>query len=123
MGCGGQEIVVDAAIDHVHTLGPVRGAHERRLMGADEDVAMREREETKRLLYVALVFTAYAVVVLIAVEHLIVMLPKEQMEERGVRLGELMARHVGGASGISRVALETMRTTYQELPGMSENAE
>jgi len=56
------------------------------------------------------------------VEHLIVMLPKEQMEERGVRLGELMARHVGGASGISRVALETMRTTYQELPHMSEEA-
>jgi AraC-like DNA-binding protein len=54
------------------------------------------------------------------VEHLIVMLPKDQMAERGVRLGELMARHVGGASGISRVALETMRSTYQELPHMSE---
>lgn len=56
------------------------------------------------------------------VEHLIVMLPKEQMEERGVRLGDLMARHVGGASGISRVALETMRATYQELPNMSEES-
>jgi AraC-like DNA-binding protein len=55
-------------------------------------------------------------------EHLIVMLPKEQMAERGVRLGELMARHVGGASGISRVALETMRSTYQELPHMSDAA-
>ncbi len=55
-------------------------------------------------------------------EHLIVMLPKDQMAERGVRLGELMARHVGGASGISRVTLETMRSTYQELPHMSENA-
>ncbi|RYF40741.1 MAG: helix-turn-helix domain-containing protein, partial [Comamonadaceae bacterium] len=55
------------------------------------------------------------------VEHLIVMLPKDQMAERGVRLGELMARHVGGASGISRVALETMRSTYQELPHMSED--
>ena len=56
------------------------------------------------------------------VEHLIVMLPKDQMAERGVRLGELMARHVGGASGISRVALETMRATYQELPNMSADA-
>lgn len=55
------------------------------------------------------------------VEHLIVMLPKDQMAERGVRLGELMARHVGGASGISRVALETMRSTYQELPHMSDD--
>lgn len=54
------------------------------------------------------------------VEHLIVMLPKDQMAERGVRLDDLMARHVGGASGISRVALETMRSTYQELPRMSE---
>ncbi|HYF43557.1 MAG TPA: helix-turn-helix domain-containing protein [Ramlibacter sp.] len=56
------------------------------------------------------------------VEHLIVMLPKDQMAERGVRLDELMARHVGGASGISRVALQTMRSTYQELPNMSEQA-
>jgi AraC-like DNA-binding protein len=56
------------------------------------------------------------------VEHLIVMLPKAQMAERGVRLDSLMARHVGGASGISRVALETMRSTYQELPHMSEQA-
>jgi AraC-like DNA-binding protein len=55
-------------------------------------------------------------------EHLIVMLPKDQMAERGVRLTDLMARHVGGASGISRVALETMRSTYQELPYMSEDA-
>ncbi|MET0310586.1 MAG: helix-turn-helix domain-containing protein [Burkholderiaceae bacterium] len=55
-------------------------------------------------------------------EHLIVMLPKEQMAERGVRLDDLMARHVGGSSGISRVALETMRSTYQELPNMSEDA-
>lgn len=55
-------------------------------------------------------------------EHLIVMLPKDQMAERGIRLGELMARHVGGVSGISRVTLETMRSTYQELPHMSEHA-
>ena len=35
---------------------------------------------------------------------------------RGLPLDGLMARRVGGASGISRVALETMRNTYQELP-------
>ena len=56
------------------------------------------------------------------VEHLIVMLPKEQLTERGLKLEPLMARHVGGVSGIARVALETMRSTYQELPQMSETA-
>ncbi|MDW5441286.1 helix-turn-helix domain-containing protein [Polaromonas sp. SM01] len=56
------------------------------------------------------------------VEHLIVMLPKAQIAERGLPLHSLMARHVGGASGISRVALTTMRSTYQELPNMSAAA-
>ena len=56
------------------------------------------------------------------VEHLIVMLPKEQMAERGVKLDALMARQVGTARGISRVALDTMRSTWQELPNMSEDA-
>ncbi|MFI5447835.1 helix-turn-helix domain-containing protein [Polaromonas sp. UC242_47] len=56
------------------------------------------------------------------VEHLIVMLPKAQIAERGLPLHSLMARHVGGASGISRVALATMRSTYQELPNMSAAA-
>jgi len=56
------------------------------------------------------------------VEHLIVMLPKAQMLERGLRLETLMARPVGGASGIARVALSTMRSTFQELPHMSADA-
>lgn len=56
------------------------------------------------------------------VEHLIVMLPKDQMAERGVKLDALMARQVGTARGISRVALDTMRSTWQELPNMSEDA-
>jgi AraC-like DNA-binding protein len=56
------------------------------------------------------------------VEHLIVMVPKAQLIERGLALETLMARHVGGASGISRVALTTMRSTYQELPNMSAAA-
>lgn len=55
-------------------------------------------------------------------EHLIVMLPKEQLLERGLRIETLMGRHVGGASGISRVALETMRSIYQELPLMTPEA-
>lgn len=56
------------------------------------------------------------------VEHLIVMLPKAQLLERGLRLDTLMARCVGGTSGIARVALTTMRSTYQELPHMSADA-
>ena len=56
------------------------------------------------------------------VEHLIVMLPKAQLIERGLPLDALMARHVGGSSGIARVALTTMRSTYQELPNMSPAA-
>jgi hypothetical protein len=55
------------------------------------------------------------------VEHLIVMLPKADLAERGLPLDELMARRLGGGAGISRLTLETMRTTYQELPSMSEN--
>jgi AraC-like DNA-binding protein len=65
---------------------------------------------------------SYAVANPERVEHLIVMLPKAQMLERGLRLDNLMARPVGGASGISRVALTTMRSTLQELPNMSAEA-
>lgn len=54
--------------------------------------------------------------------HLIVMLPKEQLSERGLRIEPLMGRLVGGASGISRVALETMRSVFQELPLMTPEA-
>lgn len=55
-------------------------------------------------------------------DHLIVMLPRERIRVDGHRLRELMARPAGGASGISRVALDTMRSTYRELPFMSESA-
>jgi hypothetical protein len=44
------------------------------------------------------------------------MLPKDQIAERGIRLNQLMARQVGGPSGLSRVALETMRTTTRSCP-------
>ena len=55
------------------------------------------------------------------VEHLIVMVPKDQAVQKGLRLDGLMARRLG-AGGISRVALEAMRNTYLELPYMSERA-
>jgi len=55
------------------------------------------------------------------VDHLIVMVPKEQIAERSLRFDGAMARRLG-ANGISRVALETMRNTYLELPNMSEAA-
>jgi AraC-like DNA-binding protein len=61
------------------------------------------------------------------VEHLIVMLPKAQLIEHGLRLDPLVARSIGAAqggaaSGIARVALSTMRSTFQELPHMSADA-
>lgn len=65
--------------------------------------------------------TAYEVANPSRVEHLIVMVPKDQAAQRGLRLDGLMARRLG-AGGISRVALEAMRNTYQELPYMSESA-
>lgn len=55
------------------------------------------------------------------VDHLIVMVPKDDVAERGQRFDGVMARRLG-ANGISRVALETMRNTYLELPNMSEAA-
>jgi AraC-like DNA-binding protein len=54
-------------------------------------------------------------------DHLIVMVPKDAVSDRQLRCEGVMARQLG-ASGISRVALETMRNTYQELPHMSEAA-
>ena len=33
-----------------------------------------------------------------------------------------MARRLGGSGGVARLALETMRSAYRELPGMSEAA-
>ncbi|MCD6076839.1 MAG: araC-binding-like domain protein [Ramlibacter sp.] len=54
-------------------------------------------------------------------DHLIVMVPKDDIADRQLRFDGVMARRLG-TSGISRVALETMRNTYQELPNMSESA-
>lgn len=66
--------------------------------------------------------TPYAVENPEPVKHLVVMLPKDQMAERGLQLDALMARQVGSARGIARVALDTMRSTWLELPHMSPDA-
>lgn len=52
-------------------------------------------------------------------EHLILMVPRRSIIQRGLNPEGLMGRNVGGVSGIARIALETMRSTYQELHGMS----
>jgi len=65
---------------------------------------------------------AYAVANPVRVEHLIVMVPKERLAERGRALDPLMARRLGGSGGVARLALETMRSAYRELPGMSDAA-
>jgi AraC-like DNA-binding protein len=65
---------------------------------------------------------SYAVANPVRVEHLIVMVPKERLAGRGVALDPLMARRLGGSGGVARLALETMRSAYRELPGMSEPA-
>lgn len=56
------------------------------------------------------------------VEHLIVMVPKADLAERGLNLAELVARPLGGGHGIARLALQTMRSAYQELPDMGDEA-
>jgi AraC-like DNA-binding protein len=56
------------------------------------------------------------------VEHLIVMVPKAHLAERGLVIDELMARRLGGRGGIARVALETMRSAWRELPCMTPDA-
>lgn len=56
------------------------------------------------------------------VEHLIVQVPKASLVEHGLPIDELMARRLGSGGGISRVALQTMRSAYAELPGITPDA-
>jgi AraC-like DNA-binding protein len=65
---------------------------------------------------------SYAVANPDRVEHLIVMLPRTALAERGLPLGTLMARRLGGSGGISTLALQTMRSAFGELPSMSASA-
>ena len=64
----------------------------------------------------------YAVANPVRVEHLIVMIPKDRLAGRGLALDPLMARRLGGSGGVSRLALDTMRSAWRELPGMGETA-
>jgi AraC-like DNA-binding protein len=64
----------------------------------------------------------YAVDNPLRVEHLILMVPRAPLVERGVALDELMARPFGSRGGVARIALETMRSTWQQLPAMSPQA-
>lgn len=50
------------------------------------------------------------------VEHLIVMMPKNDVLEHGMRLDDLMARPMQATAGLSRLALEAMRGAWRELP-------
>lgn len=56
------------------------------------------------------------------IEHLVVMIPRAQLAGHGLRLDSLMARPINGTTGIGRVALGTMRSTFEELPHMSADA-
>ena len=64
----------------------------------------------------------YAVSNPVPVEHLIVMVPKANLAERGLAIDELMARRLGTNGGIARVTLETMRSAWRELPSMNDDA-
>ncbi|WP_235823293.1 helix-turn-helix domain-containing protein [Azohydromonas sediminis] len=63
----------------------------------------------------------YAVDNPVRVEHLIVMVPKASLVERGLPLPQLCARPLGDG-GVARLALETMRHAYRELPTMGPDA-
>jgi AraC-like DNA-binding protein len=66
--------------------------------------------------------STYAVSNPVRVEHLIVMLPKAQLAQRGLPLHALTARTLGAGGGVARIALETMRSAWRELPGMPDDA-
>jgi AraC-like DNA-binding protein len=51
-------------------------------------------------------------------EHLIVMLPRQAIVDRGIRLEGLMGRNVGGSSGIARIALHLARRAGELLVDM-----
>lgn len=56
------------------------------------------------------------------VEHLIVMVPKAALLERGLPMHELTARRLGAGGGISRLALQAMRSAWYELPSIAPDA-
>ncbi|MBX3591863.1 MAG: helix-turn-helix domain-containing protein [Burkholderiaceae bacterium] len=65
---------------------------------------------------------SYRVANPVRVEHLIVMVPKAPLVERGLPLDRLTAQRLGAGGGISRLALQAMRGAWQELPSISPSA-
>ncbi len=65
---------------------------------------------------------SYRVANPVRVEHLIVMVPKAPLVERGLPLERLMAQRLGTGGGISRLALQAMRGAWQELPSIAPAA-
>lgn len=57
-----------------------------------------------------------------SVRQMVLMIPKEQLPERNFKLDDLMVQRFSGASGVSRLAWDTMRSAFAELPTMSEAA-
>lgn len=62
----------------------------------------------------------YSVANPMRVEHLIVMVPKSLLRERGLPMHDLTARRLG--AGISRLALQAMRGAWYELPSIAPEA-
>lgn len=65
---------------------------------------------------------AYAVSNPEAVRQMVLMIPKEQLPERKLKLDDLMVQRFSGTSGVSRLAWDTMRAAFAELPTMSDAA-
>jgi len=65
---------------------------------------------------------AYAVSNPEAVRQMVLMIPKEQLPERKLRLDDLMVQRFSGTTGVSRLAWDTMRAAFTELPTMSDAA-
>lgn len=65
---------------------------------------------------------AYAVSNPEAVRQMVLMIPKEQLPERKLKLDDLMVQRFSGTTGVSRLAWDTMRAAFTELPSMSDTA-
>lgn len=66
---------------------------------------------------------AYAVANPEAVQQLVLMIPKDQLQSqgmlRGLKLDELMVQRFTNAAGVARLAWNTMLSAFDELPHMS----
>jgi AraC-like DNA-binding protein len=65
---------------------------------------------------------AYAVSNPDSVRQMVLMIPKDRLPEHRLKLDALMVQRFSGTSGVSRLAWETMRSAFAELPTMSDAA-